>query len=49
MVNKSDLQTCTRSNTLIIDLTFAFKELNNNLYIFWEISEQSSDLDYIII
>ena len=49
LLNKPNQQTCTKLNTLIINLTFAFKNLNNKLHIFWEISEKNSGSNYIII
>ena len=49
LLNEPDQQTCNRFNNSIIDLTFASKNLNKNLHIFWEISEQTSGLDYVII
>ena len=49
LLNKSDQQICFKSDISVIDLTFAFKNLNNNLHIVWEISEQVSGSDHIII
>ncbi len=49
LLNEPDQQTCTRSNTSIINLTFASKNLNNKLHIFWEISEKNSGSDHMII
>ena len=49
MLNEPDLQTCYRLNTLIIDLTFTTKNLNNKLNLIWEISEKASGLDHAII
>ena len=48
LLNKPDQQTCTRSNTSIIDLTFISKSLNK-LHAFWEISEQDSGSNHMII
>jgi len=48
LLNEPDQQTCTRSDTSIIDLTFISKSLNK-LHTFWEISEQDSGSDHMII
>src|SRR5204863_7546707 len=44
-----DQQTCYKSNNSIIDLAFASKNLINKLHIFWEISEQTTGSDHVII
>ena len=49
LLNKPDLQTCFRSDTSVIDLTFTTKNLNNKLNLVWETSEQASGSDHIII
>ena len=49
LLNEPDQQTCYRSNSSIIDLTFASKNLINKLHIFWKISEQTTDSNHIII
>jgi len=50
LINEPDIQTCTRSDTSIIDLTFATRNLNNSLKISWEIDKQKvSGSDHEII
>jgi len=49
LLNEPDQQTCNRFDNSIIDLTFASKNLTNKLHIFWEINEQTSGLDHVII
>ena len=49
LLNKPDQQTYYRSDNSIINLIFASKNLVNKLHIFWEISEQATGSDHIII
>ena len=49
LLNEPDQQTCIRLDISIIDLTFISKNLSNKLYSFWEISEQDSGSNHMII
>lgn len=50
LLNDPDILTCSRSNSSVIDLTFATKELNNSMLINWEIDEgKVSESDHEII
>ena len=49
LLNEPNLQTCYRSNTSVINLTLATKNLNNKLNLMWEISKKASGLNYAII
>ncbi len=49
LLNEPDQQTCTRLDTSIINLTFISKNLSNKLHSFWEISEQNSGSNHMII
>ena len=49
LLNKPDQQTCNKLNNSIINLTFASKNLTNKLHIFWEVNEQTSGSNHVII
>src|SRR5436190_9071938 len=49
LLNKPDQQTCNKSDNSVINLTFVSKNLTNKLHIFWEINEQTSGSNHVII